>query len=226
MNVRQFLNKPFFSAIIVCPLLLTLILGTNFNKPQLFKSVEYQLTPQFFKFVSSGFWPAASDLLWLQTLQMIGNANYSPETLAESLGFYRLMTSLDPDFYEGYDQGALVFSFFYDAAYPSLEILDKGIRHYESGRAPKRFWTHPYSLYLHRAYVNAFLRNNWEAAKRDYLSAGDMANSPAYIKQMRFWLEKEGSEKRLAHNVLKLLIQNTTDKVIKAKYEEKLKAYE
>ena len=226
MNVRAFFNRPSFFAVILCPVLIFLMTDVEFPQPKLFRPADYQLTPQFFRFVSCGFWPAAADFLWIQTLERVGSANYAPETLPEVLGFYRLTTSLDPNFYEAYDQAAVMMAFFYEAAYPALEMLDRGIKVYENGDPPKAFWTHPYSLYMYRAYVNAFLKNDWVEAKRDYLRASYVEGSPSYLKGMREWLKKEGSEKKLAVKVLKLLIMNSKDPVIRLKYQEKLKHYE
>jgi len=198
----------------------------QFNQPKLFKPAEYQLTPSFFKFISMGFWPAAADLLWIQTLQKIGAANYSPDTALEVLGFYRIATALDPNFYEIYDQAAVLFSFFYELPRPALEMIDRGISVYETKNPPAKFWTHPYSLYLYRAYVNAFLRNDWSAARDDYLKAAYTRGSPEYLQSMKVWLQQEGSEKRLAVRVLRLLIQNSNNPVVRQKYQEKLKQYE
>jgi hypothetical protein len=226
MKVRAFFNRQCFFAVVLCPILIFLMTDVEFSQPKLFKPAEYQLTPQFFKFVSAGFWPAAADFLWVQTLQRAGSTNYAPETLPELLGFYRLSTSLDPNFYEAYDQAAVLMGFYYEAAYPALEIIDRGIHVYETGNPPQKFWTHPYSLYMYRAYVNAFLRNNWADAKQDYLKASYVKGAPVYLEDMRVWLKQEGSEKKLAKKVLKLLYNNAKDPLIRAKYQEKLKQYE
>ena len=226
MNVRFFFHRQALVAAVLCPLIFYSMNRIEFAQPSLFTPSDYQLTPEFFKFVSVGFWPAASDLLWLQTLQRIGGGNYSRENLSETLDFYRLSSSLDPNFYEAYDQAAVVFGFFYEAPDPAIEMLDRGIKVYESGQAPPKFWTHPYSLYLHRAYVNAFLKNNWVQAKADYLKAAATPGSPPYLQNMKIWLTREGSERKLALRVLTLLAQNAKDPVIKSKYLEKLKKYE
>jgi hypothetical protein len=226
MNVRVFLNLQCFFAVIICPLLWVLMTDVEFQQPKLFRPAEYQLTPQFFKFISSGFWPAAADMLWVQTLQRAGSSNYAPDTLPEVIGFYRLTTELDPNFYEAYDQAAVLLGFYYEAGYAAIEMLDRGIKVYRTGNPPRKFWTHPYSLFMYRAYVNAFLRNDWKAAKQDYLAAADTPGSPAYLEEMKSWLQKEGSEKKLAHKVLKLLMLNSKDPVLKAKYLEKMKHYE
>ena len=226
MNVRVFFNRQCFFAAILCPALLFFAASMSFPTRKIPKSPEYQLTPQFFKWVSCGFWPAAADFLWVQTLQTAGTSNYSNDTLPEVFDFYRLMTSLDPNFYEAYDQAAVILGFYYESAESAISILDRGVLVYRTGHPPEKFWTHPYSLYMYRAYVNAFLKNDWLAAKRDYLEAGSIKGAPVYLDTMKEWLQKEGSEKTLAVKVLSLLMKNATDPIIRARYQEKLKHYE
>ena len=226
MNKRRFFHRQAFLALVFCPLIYLSISTVEFTQPKLFKAAEYQLTPQFFRFISAGFWPATADLLWLQILQKIGPGLNSQDAMKEVLGFYRLATSLDPYFYVLYDQAAVTFSFIYEAPYPAIEMIDRGIRIYEKGKYPKKFWTHPYSLFLYRAYVNAFIRNDWSAAKADYLKTADMPGAPPYLQLMKVWLKEEGSEKKLAVKVLKVLINSTNDPLVKSKYQEKIKLYE
>jgi hypothetical protein len=198
----------------------------DFFRPPLMKASEYQLTPQFFRLISGGFWPAAHDYLWIRTLQLIGSAQYGPEALKESVGFYRLSTGLDPYFYEIYDQAAVNFSCLFDAPFAALEFIDKGIRIYERASPPKRYWNHPYSLYLYRAYVNAFMRNDWGQARNDYLKAAYTPGSPAYLQSMKKWLQEGDGDRKLAVRVLKWMISTTEPGPIRKKYEEKLKLYE
>ena len=226
MNKRTFFHQQTWIALILCPLFYFSMNTIEFNQPKVLKAAEYQLTPQFFRFISAGFWPATADLLWLQTLQLMGQGIYSKEVLSETLSFYRLSTDLDPNFYELYDQASVNFGFYFEAVEPALEIIDRGIKVYESGNYPPKFWTHPYSLYLYRAYVNAFLKNDWRAAKADYLKTAYSPGAPVYLQDMKVWLKEEGSERKLAVKVLKILIQSTQDPIVKAKYQEKIKQYE
>ena len=87
MKTRAFLHRQTICAALLCPALLFLMTNVEFDQPKLFKPAEYQLTPQFFKFISFGFWPAAADLLWMRTLQNVSTNHYSPETMSETLGF-------------------------------------------------------------------------------------------------------------------------------------------
>lgn len=184
------------------------------------------LTPAFYKFISFGHWPALVDYFWIRTLEKVGAADYSPEVLEEVSEFYRLGVELDPYFYELYDQAAVNFAFFFESPEKALDIIDRGISVYWTKNPPEKFWTHPYSLYLHRGYVNAFLKNDWSSARVDYLKAADMKGSPPYLQSMKLWLQKEGGDKILGRRVLKILVQNTQDPVQRAGYERKLKDLE
>lgn len=213
-------------------LLATLILNANltsapdvFNKRTSFND-PYVATPEFLKLLSAGYWPAVTDYLWLGAISEIGTGQYTEANFKRSYEFYDLGTKLDPDFYELYEQAGVAFSFFYENAEASLEFLNRGIDRFESGLAPPRFWTHPVTLYIHRAYVYAFLANDWPRARLAYLAAADAPNAPHYLQVAREWMIKEGSEKILATRVLKILIRNTSDEKLKKKYEEKLRKYE
>lgn len=210
----------------VCGALYGLAINMEFPTVRLQKSSEYHLTPQFFKFISVGFWPAAHDYLWIRTLQLIGSEERHGDVLKEALGFYRLSTALDPYFYEIYDQAAVNFACIFDAPFSALEFIDKGIRVYEVANPPQRFWSHPYSLYIYRAYVNAFMRNDWANARNDYLRAAYAPGAPAYLKQMKKWLQDGDGDRKLAVRVLRWMIKITEPGPARKKYEEKLRQYE
>jgi hypothetical protein len=226
MNRKHFFCRPVVVCLVFCLLLLLVPLRVQINQSREFKATGYELTPQFFKFISFGFWPATVDLLWIKTLQAVGQANYSQDTQKETLQYYRISSELDPYFYETYDQAAIVFAFYYGESNPALQMIDRGIKVYEHQDDPRKRWTHPFSLYLYRAYVNAFMRNDWVQAKQDYLRAAYAKGSPEYLQKMKVWLKEEGSEKKLATRVLKVLIQSTEDPLIRSRYQEKLKQYE
>lgn len=226
MNSRLFFHRHLVGAVLFGVVFLSLNSKFQFAQPKEFNATHYQLSAPFFKFATAGFWPAAVDALWIQTIQKIGSANYHPSTIPAVKDFYRLATDLDPNFYELYEQAGVLFLFFYEAGGPAREVLEKGIEVYERGNVPAAFWTHPYTLYIFLANVYAFQLNDWPKAKETYLRAADVPGSPPYLQNMREWLSKEGSEKVLAKRVLQQLVQNTEDPLIRSKYEEKLKQYE
>jgi|GEM_PF-1818472 len=226
MDLRLFFHRQAFVAAILGGLCLWLAGRVSISQQPSLNVPSYQLSAPFFKFVTAGFWPAAVDGLWIRTIQDVGSARYTPATLPEAREFYRLATDLDPDFYELYEQGGILFFFFYESADAAQEILNKGISVYESGSTPPKFWTHPYTLYLFLANVYAFQLNDWGRAKEVYLRAAKVPHAPSYLIGMQTWLQKEGSEKILAQKTLRLLIEHTDDDTVREKYREMLKKYE
>jgi hypothetical protein len=186
----------------------------------------YELTAPFFRFVTAGHWPAAVDYFWIRTLQVAGTSQKGSPQVQELARFYRLAQKLDPDFFETYLQGGLIFGVLLDEPDLALEVLDRGIRVYESGRYPKAFWQHPFQLYLYRAFVNAFMHENFSEARQDFLRASKVPGAPSYLSQGYTDLSAPDADRKIALHVLQQLIQNEKDPEVRKKYEEKLRKYE
>ena len=216
-------------AVILCPILFfaqSQILIPEFS-PIKIEARPY--TAPFFKFVTIGYWPAAVDWMWIQTIQVAGGKNDSPALLPSVRFFFDIATDLDPKFYALYEQGGVLFSFILHSPKDSIHLLEKGIHAFDGfsdSEKKVKGWSHPYTLHLLLAYLYAFEVHDWEKAKECFLKAADVPGAPRYLQNMRFWLEEKGSEKILAHRVLILLIQHTSDPELKAQYEEKLKSYD
>jgi len=218
-------------AVILCPILF--FAQSQIHIPE-FSPVKTEAAPfsaPFFKFVTIGYWPAAVDWMWIQTIQVAGGKNYSPTLIPSIRFFYDIATDLDPKFYDLYEQGGVLLSFFFHAPQESIHLLEKGVHAFESlpnaadgTKVKLKGWSHPYTLHLLLAYVYSFDAHDWVKAKEYYLKAADVPGAPKYLQNMRIWLEEKGSEKALARRVLTLLIQHSTDPVLKAQYEEKLKS--
>lgn len=188
----------------------------------------YEVTPRFFKFASFGFWTAAVDALWIQTLQemALNPGEISMGRVRKLVSLARLEQDLDPGFYESYAHNAVVLGMDLQAGEEAIEILDRGIRVHESGVYPKGFWDHALFLHLLRGYIHAFVLGDFGSARMDYLRASEMPGAPLYLQGMKSWLKEEGSDRKLAVRVLKVMILNTSDVDLKKRYEAKLKAYE
>ncbi len=226
MNSRFFFSSQTLLAVILCPFLLIAGERIQFNQQKMFNATQYQFTSQFFKFITIGFWPAAVDGLWISTIQNASTTSKSTELIEETSHFYELATDLDPNFYELYDQAGILYSVLFEEPDAAIHFLKKGIQTYLEKKPPAKFWTHPYTLFIYLAYVQAYQKNDWSEAKKSFLAASMVPGAPQYLMQMREWLNKENSEKILAQRILKILIQNAQDEKVKQKYEEKLKQYE
>jgi hypothetical protein len=226
MKMRSLFHRCSALALFFPCLFLFLMSPIEFRNPEVRTDTAYELTPPFFKLVTFGFWPAAVDALWIRTLQGIGDRGLSKATAPELSRFYRLAQNLDPFFFETYQQGAIAFSMLTEEPDFALEVLNRGIKVYETGGYPKHIWDRPFILYLYRSYVNGFLKNDFYAAKEDYLAAEAAPGAPAYLHDMKKWLKNEGSERILAGKILRSMIKSSADPLIRKKLQEKLKTYE
>lgn len=174
----------------------------------------------FFKLLSLGYHPALVDWMWIQSLQVIGGRNFNSERMPMARNFYDLATDLDPRFYDLYEQAGVLFSMFFKSSDDAIYFLEKGVRNIHPS------WTHPYTLHLLLFYEYAFSRKDWEIAKQHYLLAAEMPNAPVNLQLAMSWLKEPNSEKRLARQVLKALIDTTTDDFLKKEYLKEIKKYD
>jgi hypothetical protein len=171
---------------------------------------------KFFKFVMMGYWPAAVDWFWIQTLQIIGTKNHPLELKPSVFAFYELATDLDPRFQELYLQASTMFGFLYNSPDEAIHFLEKGIKNTSS------HWEQPHLLYLILAYYYSFEKNDWAKAKEQYLKASEQPGSPLYLRDMKNWLQEDGAEKKLGKKVLSMMINQTRNEKLKEEYQKKL----
>jgi hypothetical protein len=226
MKERFFLARHFIIVLILSPILLIWVNQAQFTQQPLFNATRYQFTPPFFKLVTFGFWPAAVDGLWIETVQLLASQNINSVPVAEVASFYDLATDLDPNFYELYEQAGVGFGIMGDDYDLGIHFFQKGIDVFQTKNPPRAFWTHPVTLYIFKAYIEAFQKNDWAQAKQTYLAAGALPNAPVYLQQMKIWLAEKNSERQLAKKVLTSMIRLTEDVRVQEKLKEKLAHYE
>jgi len=202
-------------AFALCPLLL---LGqTKMELPPVYFDTQPKpYSASFFKFTSLGYSPALVDWMWIQTLQIIGGRKYPQALKPMAKNFYNLATDLDPGFYNLYEQGGVFFSVLFKSTDDAIEILEKGIRNI------KPSWNHPYTLHLLLFTQYAFGKQDWTKAKEIYIKAADLPGSPPHLQNVKKWMNEAGGEKRLAKQVLKILMESTDDDFVKEEYRKQL----
>jgi hypothetical protein len=226
MNWRTFFTPNTWVSFLAIALLAGGVTQTQFESRRVMGGPGYELTPGFFRFATMGHWTAAVDYLWIRTLQVTGGIQKRSPEIQELARFYRLAQKLDPGFFETYTQAAVVFGVVLDEPDLALEVLDRGIAVYESGQYPKNFWSRAYLLYLYRAYVNAFEKENFREARRDFQRTSKMPGAPAYLALGGSKFDSPDADRRIAVHVLRYMVQTEKDPEIRKKYEEKLKRYE
>jgi hypothetical protein len=226
MTLRPFFNLQAFFALSFSAVFFFLTGNVEFQKSKARGDTGYELTPPFYKALSAGFWPVVADALWIRTLQEIGEQSHSRQSTEESARDYRILQNLDPLFFSSYEQASIHFSVVVNEPDLAIESLNRGIEVYETGRVPQGLWSSAFLLYIYRAYVKGVIQLDFKGARLDFLKASEIEGAPRYLSKMKIWLKEEGSDRRLARNILKQLISSTRNSDAKAKYLEQLKAYE
>ena len=173
---------------------------------------------QFVKFASVGYWPAVTDWLWIQTLQLIGSRQHPPELKPFAYRFYELATELDPRFYDFYELASATFGFLFQSPRDAVYFLEKGVKHINP------HWTQPHMLHLMLSYYYGYELNDWSKSKEHFLAAAALPSAPPYLQRMKLWLGQKGSEKELARRILSSLISRTENELLKQEYQKKLNA--
>lgn len=215
LNFRRRPIGAFVFAGLLCPILF-LIQSHLPVAPAFVDPKPKPYSAKFFKFVMMGYWPAAVDWFWIQTLQIIGTQNHPIEFKPSVFGFYELATDLDPRFHELYLQASTMFGFLYHSPDEAIYFLEKGIKNTNA------HWEHPHLLYLILAYYYTFEKNDWAKAKEQYLRASELPGAPSYLQNMKIWLQEDGAEKKLGKKVLSLMINQTKNEKLKEEYQKKL----
>ncbi len=220
LNSLSLWRRP-LGALIFAGLACPLIMATQARLPLPTAYVDPKPKPvssQFLKFASIGYWPAVTDWLWIQTLQLIGSQKHPPELKPFAYRFYELATELDPRFYDLYELAATTFGFLFKSPNDAVYFLEKGVKNINP------HWTQSHMLYLMLSYYYGYELNNWVKAKESYLAASAQPGAPEYLQRMKTWLDKKGSEKELARRILKILISRTENELLKQEYQKKLNA--
>ncbi len=195
------------------------------------KRFDMDFKPEFFTWITAGYWPAASDWLWVQGLYRIGGGKELSEYESDQLEiFMRLAVTLDPHYLNWYLDPGVHFSFAGNRPDVATEFLEKGFQNFQNQILPELKsnqlehydygdWARMPVLAIQRAYTYGFVKRDWKKARDAFIEAEKIPNRPTYLSNFSKWLEEEGSEKRLGVKILNTLLRIT-------KEPEKIKMYQ
>ena len=163
-----------------------------------------------------GYHHVGADLLWLQTLQVLGGSQLGHsdwEWLNHALD---VITTLDPQYVYAYDAGGTVLGDVAGRVDWSNHLLEKGTR--ENPTA----WRLPFLLaYNHFFHLQDYVR------AADYMArAARLPGHPAYVPQLAARLYVEGQNPKFALDYLETIMRATQDvqslAVLEKRYKEVL----
>ena len=196
------------AALLLCPLLVWVQSGMELPSVRTDTQPKPYSAP-FYKFISIGYSPAVVDWMWIETLQLIGNRKYPPSLKPVARSVYDLATDLDPKFTVLYEHGGVLFSVLFHSTDDAIYFLEKGIRNGDPGSS------HYLTLHLLLFTQYVFGKKDWAKAKEVYVKAAELPGAPAGLQNVKNWLMEKDGEKKLARQVLKVLINTTDDEFLK-----------
>lgn len=197
--------KKIFNSLLVA-LALVGIISTQylFDAQQKKKKFEepFVLKPEVIKASDLGLHNAASDLVWLGSIQYFGGGE--SKTYEELPSYLSLASDLDPKFSYPYAFGALIL--------PSIGYVDQGIALAEKGISSSLLdWRIPY--YLATAYY--FDKNDAANAAKYFDLAANTSGAPDGIKKVAANFGSRGDKRNQTKQIWEGIYETTNDSVVK-----------
>jgi tetratricopeptide (TPR) repeat protein len=160
-----------------------------------------------------GYEQVAADLLWIQTIQAMGERKVSKEAghwIAQALD---VITTLDPRFVRVYEVGGIALTTLVVLAEESNRLLEKGIRH------NPEVWQLPFLLGF-----NYYFEFHDDQKAADYIArASRLPGAPAYLAPFAARLYVSARDPQDAIDFLAQMYAQTTDENVKRVLEQRLK---
>ena len=224
-------TKLFIIIIGLVLLALTIPIQSNIDKIRNQRSqldeLRYLPSGKVLNIISLGYEQVVSDIIWLQTIQIIGEKSKVTDRTLYYLA--DLATEVDPNYNYIYrNVGQLLF--FYDQNDDSIIILEKGMDKL-GGEEGLRTITGADGVDDYKGWqIPFYLGLNYFFDKQDYVKAAyylrmtcRLSNYPSYLPRLAAQLEAEAGNKAFAVNFLNQEYKRTEDEDIKEKIKYKLK---
>jgi len=191
----------------------------------------YLPDPRYIETASLGYDSLAADIIWLRTIQTLGNFELSGEEVEWCYKALDTLTSVDPYFVEAYESGGLIFTLNEDKVDLADKLLEKGVYYNPD------VWQLKYYLGFNYYYF----MNDYEKAAKYLTEAAEIEGSPSYLpylasrvsvtaKRPEFALEflqrmyEQVQDERMRESYLRRMNEIRTD-IILQKLQEVLDAY-
>jgi hypothetical protein len=179
------------------------------------KAQRFMALPQgdFLRVLSLGYRQVVADLLWLQTVQMMGEKTVSKESGRWIFHALDVATTLDPKFVVAYEAGGIALCTMVVLPDASNALLEKGMRN-----NPEE-WKLPFMLG-----INYYFEFQDDAKAAHYIAqASRLPGAPEYLARLAARLYASAREPQTAIDLLAQVYEHTTDDNVKRVLEQRVK---
>lgn len=143
----------------------------------------------------------AADLLWLQSVQVLGEREVDEAEYEWLFHAFDLITTLDPRFVAAYDTGGLLLTELARRVDLSNQLLEKGMA------ANPTAWRIPYLL----GFNHFFYQRDYGVAAQYLAAASHLPGRPNYVPELASRLYVEAHSPELALSFLNSILDQTGD---------------
>ncbi len=176
---------------------------------------EFMLLPkgEYLKPAVIGHEQLVGDIIWLRTIQVIGEKVVTPQGYDWVYHALDIVTTLDPKFAYAYQLGGVTLSALGNRPDLSNMLLEKGVRE------NPEVWQIPFYI----GFNNFFYLNDYEAAAEYMDKASKLPGHPAYLPKLAARLYVQAGNPDVALEFLARMHKDTDDEKVKLALEQRIK---
>lgn len=179
------------------------------------KIEEFMLLPkgEYLKPLVLGYEQLVGDIIWLRTIQILGDEMVTPEGYGWSYHALDVVTTLDPKFAYAYQLGGVNLSVLGNRPDLSNLLLEKGMKENPD------VWQIPFYL----GYNHFFYLNDYKSAAEYMAMASNLPGHPEYLPRLASRLYVQTGNPDVALDFLTRIYKETEDDNVRKTLEKRIK---
>lgn len=185
-----------------------------------YKGLEYKIESfmmlpkgEYLKPIVLGYEQIAGDIIWLKTIQVLGEEAVTPRGYDWVYHALDVVTTLDPKFSYAYEFGGVTLAVLGKQPELSNKLLEKGLKENPG------IWQIPFYL----GFNNFFYFQNYKLAAAFMAKASEIPGHPEYLPKLAARLYVEAGDPDVALDFLYRMYKETKDAKVKASIEIRIK---
>ncbi|MDY6843273.1 MAG: hypothetical protein SVW57_04185 [Thermodesulfobacteriota bacterium] len=168
---------------------------------------------KYLRFITMGYDQIIADVLWLRSIQYIGDKSEEKRGYPHLYSLLDLVTDIDPKFVLAYRVGGVILSVWAGKVEESNRLLKKGFKHNPDD------WRLPFFI----GFNNFFYLRNFHDAAYYIGKASIMQGSPPYLTMLASRLYAEAEVPEFGIEFLWRVYENTVDKRVRNRVLRRMK---
>lgn len=160
-----------------------------------------------------GYEQLVADIIWLKTIQLIGEDTVTPDGYNWIYHALDVVTTLDPKFAYAYQLGGVTLSVLGKVPEKSNLLLIKGMRENPD------VWQIPFYI----GFNNFFYLNDYKTAAEYMAKASELPGNPAYLPKLASRLYVQAGDPDIALEFLTRFYKETKDENVRDALEQRIK---